>query len=92
MLASLASTYKYGGGYYLYVWDFPGDSVVKNLPAIQETRVQFLGLEDPLEKEMTTHSSMLVWEMPRTEEPGGPRSTVLQGVGHELMTKPTPTK
>ena len=92
MLASLAFTYKYGGGYYLYVWDFPGDSVVKNLPAIQETRVQFLGLEDPLEKEMTTHSSMLVWEMPRTEEPGGPRSIVLQGVGHELMTKPTPTK
>ena len=92
MLASLASTYKYGGGYYLYVWDFPGDSVVKNLPAIQETRVQFLGLEDPLEKEMTTHSSMLVWEMPRTEEPGGPRSIVLQGVRHELMTKPTPTK
>ena len=56
----------------MYVWDFPGDSVVKNLPAIQETRVQFLGREVPLEKEMTTHSSMLVWEMPRTEEPGGP--------------------
>ena len=70
----------------MYVWDFPGDSVVKNLPAIQETRVQFLGREVPLEKEMTTHSSMLVWEMPRTEEPGGPWSIGLQGGGHELMT------
>ena len=43
---------------------------VKHLPAIQETRVQSLGQEDPLEKEMATHSSILAWEIPWTEEPG----------------------
>ena len=51
--------------------DLPGDSVVKNLPAMQETRVPFLGQEDPLEKGMATHSSILAWEIPWTEEPGG---------------------
>ena len=49
--------------------------VVKNLPAMQETRVQSLGWEDPLEKEMATHSSTLVWKIPWTEEPGGLQST-----------------
>ena len=44
---------------------------VKNLPAVQEMRVQSLGQEDPLEKGMATHSSILVWEIPWTEEPGG---------------------
>ena len=44
--------------------------MVKNLPVMQETQVQFLGLEDPLEKGMTTHSSILAWETPWTEEPG----------------------
>ena len=44
--------------------------LVKNLPAMQETRVQSLGLEDPLEKEMATHSSILAWRIPWTEEPG----------------------
>ena len=44
--------------------------LVKNLPAMQETRVQFLGWEDPLEKEMATHSSILAWRIPQTEEPG----------------------
>ena len=44
---------------------------VKNLPAMQETWVRPLGLEDPLEKEMTTHSSILVWRIPWTEEPSG---------------------
>ena len=48
--------------------------MVKNLPAVQETRVQFLGQEDPLEKEMATHSSMLAWRIPWTEEPGGLQS------------------
>ena len=48
--------------------------MVKNLPAMQEVRVQFLGQEDPLEKEMATHSSILVWEIPWTEDPGGLRS------------------
>ena len=44
---------------------------VKNLPAMQETWAQFPGQEDPLEKEMAIHSSILAWEIPRTEEPGG---------------------
>ena len=43
------------------------------LPAMQELQVRSLGLEDPLEKEMATHSSILAWEMPWTEEPGGLR-------------------
>ena len=45
--------------------------MVKNLPARQETQVQSLGREDPLAKEMATHSSILAWETPRTGEPGG---------------------
>ena len=45
--------------------------MVKTLPAIQETWVQSLGQEDPLEKEMATHSSILAWKIPWTEEPGG---------------------
>ena len=44
---------------------------VKNLPAVQETRVRSLGREDPLEKEMATHPSILAWRIPWTEEPGG---------------------
>ena len=51
---------------------------VKSLPAIQETRVRFLGREDPLEKEMATHSSILAWKIPWTEEPGGLWSMGLQ--------------
>ena len=47
---------------------------VKSLPEIQETRVQSLGQEDPLEKGMATHSSILAWRIPWTEEPGGPQS------------------
>ena len=50
---------------------FPDSSVLKNLPAKQETWVQSLCWEDPLEKEMATHSSILAWEIPWTEEPGG---------------------
>ena len=49
---------------------FPGGSAVKNLPAMQQTWVQSLGREDSLEKEMATHSSILAWESPWTEEPG----------------------
>ena len=64
-----------------------GGSVVKNLPANQETRVQSLGLDDPLEKEMATHSSILAWEISWTEEPGGLQSMGLQGVGQDLSTK-----
>ena len=49
----------------------------------QKTRVQSLGREDLLEEEMTTHSSILAWEMPWTEEPGGLQSMGLQRVGHD---------
>ena len=53
---------------------FPGSSdQVKNLPAMKETRVLSLGWEDPLENGMATHSSILAWEIPQTEEPGGLR-------------------
>ena len=51
-----------------------GNAIVKNLPAMQETWVQFLGQEDPLEKEMATHSSILNWRIPWTLEPGGLQS------------------
>ena len=49
--------------------------MVRNLPAKQETRVRSLGWEDPLEEEMATHSSILAWEIPWTEEPGGLQSS-----------------
>ena len=62
---------------------FPGGSVVKNLPAMQETRVQFLGLEDPVEKEMATHSSIVASEIPWTEEPAGLQSMWLQRVSQD---------
>ena len=54
--------------------------MVKHLPTMQETQVQSLGWEDPLEKEMTTPSSILAWETPLTEEPGGLQSMELQRV------------
>ena len=57
--------------------------MVKNLPAMQETQVQFLGWEDPLEKEMATQSSILAWRIPQTEEPGGLQSMGSQRVGHD---------
>ena len=57
--------------------------MVKNLPAMPETWVQSLGWEDPLEKGMTTHSSILAWRIPGTEEPGGLQSMGLQRVGHD---------
>ena len=56
--------------------------MVKHLPTMRETRVQFLGWEDPLEKEMAVHFSTLVWKIPRTEEPGGLQSMGSQRVGH----------
>ena len=58
----------------------------ENLPAKQEMQVLSLSWEDPPEKEMATHSSVLAWEIPWTEEPGGLQSTGLQRVGHELAT------
>ena len=62
----------------------------KNLPAKQATQVQSLGQENPLEKEMATHSSILVWKIPWTEEPSGLHSPWgRKRVGHNLGTKPT---
>ena len=57
---------------------FPGASVIKNPPAMQEMRVQSPGQEDPLEKEMAIHSSILAWEILRTEEPDGLQSVESQ--------------
>ena len=59
---------------------------VKNLPAVQETRVRSLAREDPLEKEMATHSSILSWKISWTEEPGGLQSMGSQRVGHDSAT------
>ena len=56
---------------------------VKCLPTMRETRVQSLGQEDPLEKEMATHSSTLAWKIPWTEEPGGLQSMGSQRAGHD---------
>ena len=67
----------------IYREDFPIAQMVKNLPAMQETRVQCLGQEDPLEKEMATHSSILAWRIPWTEEPGRLLSMGSQRAGHD---------
>ena len=56
---------------------------VKRLPTMRETQVLSLGQEDPLEKEMATHSSTLAWKIPWTEEPGRLQSTASQRVGHD---------
>ena len=56
---------------------------VKNLTAVQETQVRSLGQEDPLEKGMATHSSILAWRIPWTEEPGGLQSVGSQRVSHD---------
>ena len=60
--------------------------MIKNLPAMQETRVQSLGHEDPLEKGMATHCSSLAWRIPWTEEPGGIQSMGSQKVGQDFAT------
>ena len=60
--------------------------MVKNLPAMQETCVQSLGQEDPLEKGKATHSSILAWRIPWTEEPCRLQSMESQRVGHDRMT------
>ena len=70
------------------VWGFPGNSVVKNPPAMQETQVWSLGGEDPLDKEMATHSSIFAWEISRTKKLGGLHSPWdCKRVGHNLPTK-----
>ena len=60
--------------------------MVKNMPAMQETQVWFLGGEDPLEKRMATHSSILAWRISWAEEPGGLQSMGSQRDGHNLKT------
>ena len=61
--------------------------LVKNPPGLRETWVQSLGWKDPLEKGKPTHSSILAWRIPWTEEPGGLESTGSQEVGHAQVTK-----
>ena len=73
---------------YMYIYIYGGGASLvaqrlKRLPAMWETRVRFLGREDPLEKKMTTHSSILAWEIPRMEEPGDLQSTGSQRVRHD---------
>ena len=65
----------------------PGGLVIKNPPAMQEAWVQSLGWEDPLEKEMAIHSSILAWEIPHTEKPGRLQSLESHRVRHLLATK-----
>ena len=64
--------------------------LLKNLPAMQETRVQSLGQEDPLEEKVATHSNILAWRIPWTERSNGLQSMGSQWVGHNLATKPLP--
>ena len=68
---------------YLHAWASLVAQMVRRLLAMRETRVQSLGWEDPLEKEMATHSSTLAWKIPRTEEPGRLHSMGSQRVGHD---------
>ena len=63
--------------------DFPIAQTVKNLPAMKENRVHFLGWEVPLEKGMAIHSSILAWRIPWTQKPGGRQSMGLQRVRHD---------
>ena len=72
---------------YIKWTSLPGGSVVKILPAMQETQFQPPGWEDPLEEETAIHSRILAWEISQTEEPGGLQSIGLQRVGHNLATK-----
>ena len=79
MIPGLGRSPGKGIGYPLqYSWASLVAKLVKNLPARWETWVQFLGWEDPLEKGMATHSSILAWKTPWTQEPGGLQSMGLQ--------------
>ena len=70
---------------------FPG-GICLLLQEMQETQVRSLGQEDPLEKDMATHSSILAWKIPRTQEPGGLQSMGSQRVGNDLLTEHTAQK
>ena len=72
-----------GGAQSLTVWNVPVVQVIKNPPAMQETQVRSLGQEDPPEEEMATHSRVLAWRIPWTEEPGGLQSVGSTRVGHD---------
>ena len=72
--------------YLFLIQGFLGGSEVKNLPIMQETQVWSLGWEDPLEKEMATHSSIRAWEIPWTEEPGGLQSIGVTKSGTQLSS------
>ena len=61
--------------------------MVKNLPEIQETQARSVGQEDPLEKKMATHSNILTWEIPWTEDPHRLQNMELQRIGHNLVTE-----
>ena len=74
------------------LWTFLVAQMVNNLPAMQETWVRSLGQEDPLEKGMATHFSILAWRNPWTEEPDGLQSMGLQRVGHAWTTNTFSTK
>ena len=71
---------------YTYSWASLVVQMVKNLPAIQETRIRSLGQEDPLEKEKATQSSILAWRIPWTEEPGRLQSLGSQRIRHDGAT------
>ena len=70
---------------------FAGGSVVKNLPANAEDAGSIPGSEDPLEKEMATHSNILAWEIPWTEDPGGLHSVGSQRIRYDSATEHTHT-
>ena len=74
---------------YVYIQSSLVAQTVKNPPALQETQVRSLVQEDPLEKEMATHSSIPAWKIPWTEEPGGLVHGVTR-VRHDLETEPPP--
>ena len=78
--------------WYFIVIGFPCGSVVQNPPAMQETQVQSLGGEDPLEKEMATYFSILAWEIPWTEELDGLQSVGLQKSQTQLSNNKRRTK
>ena len=73
-------------GFSISAWASPVAQKVKHPPVMWETRVRSLGQEDPLEEGMETHSSILAWRIPWTEEPGGLHSMGLQRAGHDLVT------
>ena len=78
--AKVFYTYKH-----IHTWaSLVVQTMVKDLPAMQEAQLQSLGREDPLEKRIATHFSILAWRIPWTEEPGGLQSMGLQRAGHDL--------